>query len=114
PPTPGASAALESHATAYSHTSAFPYTTLFRSITAGTHNSETVFVDKGTLTLSTTVHQAPHVVVAQNGHVSLGTVLHDNASLSGAAAGCPPTAATTCSFSGGCLRSATSTPHTAS
>jgi hypothetical protein len=49
------------------------------------------------------MHQAPHVVVTNGGHVALGTVMHDNATLSGANANFTPTGAITFTFSGGAL-----------
>src|SRR5262249_34889171 len=61
------------------------------------------FVDKGTLTLTTTVHDASHAAVANAAHVPLGSVMHDNATLSGATAGFTPTGALTFTFSGGAL-----------
>src|SRR4029077_21280389 len=59
--------------------------------------------DKGTLTLTTTMHTASHNVVANGGHDPVGSVMHDNASLSGANANFVPTGAVTFTFSGGAL-----------
>src|SRR5262249_59858976 len=97
-------------------TTSIPYATLSRSsnynaISSGTHNAETFFVDKGTLTLTTTVHDASHNVVADGAHVPLGSVMHDNASLSGATSGFTPTRAVTFSFSGGALGAAPANPE---
>src|SRR5262245_52282719 len=39
---------------------------------AAASNPETFFVDKGTLTLTTTVHDASHAVVANAAHIRLG------------------------------------------
>src|SRR5262249_62274536 len=64
----------------------------------GPFRSETFTVNKGTLTLTTTMHAdkpAAHTVVANGGHVPLGTTMHDNATLSGADPNFPPTGAVT-------------------
>src|SRR5258708_26687766 len=50
----------------------FPYTPLFRSIASAT-NPETFIVDKGTLTLTTTMHAdtpSAHTLVANGGHIA--------------------------------------------
>src|SRR5262249_39437719 len=54
---------------------------------------EPLIMDKGTLTLTTTMHNASHTVVPEGGHVPLGTSMHDNATLSGANANFTPTGA---------------------
>src|SRR5262249_2089610 len=64
---------------------------------------EPLTVNKANLTLATTVHKAPHVVVADGGHVALGTVLHDNATLTRPVGSFAPTGAITFTFSGGAV-----------
>src|SRR4029079_11714697 len=68
----------------------------FRASVAGDDNYigdtsalEPVVVDKAQLSVTTTVHKPPHVVVPDNGHVPLGTVLHDNATVTGGVTGFP-------------------------
>src|SRR5262245_63866865 len=46
------------------------------------------------------MHNASHTVVPENGHVPLGTSMHDNATLSGAVAGFTPTGAVSFSLNG--------------
>ncbi|WP_165067187.1 Ig-like domain-containing protein [Paludisphaera rhizosphaerae] len=52
-----------------------------------TSDVEPFIVDKARLSISTTLHDAAHNVIAENGHVSLGTSTHDNATVTGAVAG---------------------------
>src|SRR5262249_52567047 len=96
-------AALAAQKGAYSFSEACAGDSNYNAIAAGTHNPETFFVDKGTLTLTTVVHNASHAVVADGAHVPLGSVMHDNATLSGATAGFTPSGALTFTFSGGPL-----------
>src|SRR5262249_48302849 len=44
-------------------------------------------IDKAQLSVSTTVHDAAHNVIANNAHVPLGTNAHDNATVTGAVPG---------------------------
>src|SRR5262245_2421269 len=54
-------AALAAQVAAYSFSAAYAGDSNYNAIPSGTHNPETFFVDKGTLTLTTTVHDArPH------------------------------------------------------
>src|SRR5262245_65869869 len=46
------------------------------------------------------MHNASHTVVPENGHVPLGTSMHDNATLSGAVAGFAPTGAVSFTLNG--------------
>jgi uncharacterized repeat protein (TIGR01451 family) len=48
---------------------------------------EPFVIDKAQLSVTTTVHEAGHSVIATNAHVALGTNTHDNAKVSGAVAG---------------------------
>ncbi|MGZ4390873.1 MAG: hypothetical protein ACXVRK_01945 [Gaiellaceae bacterium] len=57
-------------------------------------------VDKGTLTLATTIHDASHNVVGGATHVPLGSVVHDNAKISGAVSGFAPTGAISFTLNG--------------
>lgn len=50
---------------------------------------EPLTVNKAQLSVSTTIHDATHSVIANNAHVALGTVVHDNATVSGAVVGFP-------------------------
>src|SRR5262249_39176537 len=95
---------------AYSFSAAYAGDSNYNAIPSGTHNPETFFVDKGTLTLTTTVHDASHNVVADGAHVPLGSVMHDNATLSGATAGFTPTGALTFTFHR-CAPGATGAPQ---
>src|SRR5262249_58238722 len=92
-------AALAAQVAAYSCSAAYAGDSSYNAIPSGTHNPETFFVDKGTLTLTTTVHDASDNVVADGAHVPLGSVMHDNATLSGATPGFTPTSAFTFKFS---------------
>src|SRR5262249_942098 len=109
--TSGATAALAASATAYRFSAALAGDSNHNALAAGTHNPQTFFVDKGTLTLTTTVHDAAHNAVADGAHVPLGSVMHDNATLSGATAGFAPTGAVTFTFSGGALGAAPASPE---
>src|SRR5262245_60331858 len=80
------------------YTAAFAGDANYNAIASGTHPAETFIVDKGTLTLTTTMHAdkpAAHTVVANGGHVPLGTTMHDNATLSGQVGSIAPTGAVT-------------------
>src|SRR5262249_34411545 len=46
-------------------------------------------IDKAQLSITTTVHDAAHNVIANGAHVPLGTNAHDNATVTGAVAGFP-------------------------
>ncbi len=48
---------------------------------------ESLNVNKAQLSISTTVHDASHTVIADNAHVALGTMAHDNATVTGGVAG---------------------------
>jgi uncharacterized repeat protein (TIGR01451 family) len=65
-----------------------------------TSPTEPLTVDKGTLTLATTIHDASHNVVGGATHVPLGSVVHDNAKISGAVAGFAPTGAISFTLNG--------------
>src|SRR5439155_147296 len=84
-------AALAAQVAAYSFSAGYAGDSNYNAISSGTHNHDTFFVNKRTLTLTTTVHDASHATVANGAHVPLGSVMHDNAALSGATTGVPPT-----------------------
>jgi hypothetical protein len=73
----------------YFFSAAFAGDDNYNPISAGDHNPERFTVRKGDLTLTTTMHKAPHVEVPNNvfpaspESVPFGTVMHDNATLSG-------------------------------
>src|SRR5205823_3407725 len=54
-----------------------------------TSSCEPLTIDKAQLSISTTVHDGSHAVIANNAHVSLGTTAHDNATVAGAVSGFP-------------------------
>ncbi len=72
----------------------------YNAIASGAHNPETFVVDKGTLTLTTVMHNAAHGQVNDGGHVPLGTMMHDNAALTGAHPSFAPTGAVTFTLTG--------------
>src|SRR5260370_41876070 len=73
----------------------------YNAILASAVNSETFFVDKGTLTLTTTMKNGT-TTVTDTSHVALGTVMKDEATLGGTQP-FAPTGAVTFTFSGGAL-----------
>src|SRR5439155_290461 len=54
-----------------------------------TSAGEPFTVDKAQLSVTTTVHDASHAVIADNAHVPLGTNAHDNANVTGGVSGFP-------------------------
>src|SRR5262249_17535002 len=109
--TSGETAARAALPTAHRFSAAYAGHSNQNAISAGYPHPATFFVDKMSLTLTTTVHSAGHGVVANGAHVALGSVLHDNAALTGAVTGFTPTGAITFSFSGGALGSAPASPE---
>lgn len=57
--------------------------------TGNISDCETFTVNKAPLTVTTTVHDASHNVIANNAHVPLGTNTHDNATVTGGVSGFP-------------------------
>src|SRR5262249_34171089 len=96
-------AALAAQVAAYSFSAAYAGDSNYNAIPSGTHNPDTFFVDKGTLTLTTTVHDASDSVVGAGAHVPLGAAMPDNASLRALPAALPISGALTFTFSGGAL-----------
>src|SRR5262245_61891913 len=84
----------------YSFSAAFAGDSNYNAITSGTHNPETFIVDKGTLTLTTVMHDAAHSVIPEGGHVPVGTITHDGALLSGANPNFAPTGAVSFTLNG--------------
>ena len=54
-----------------------------------TGDCEPLTINKAQLGITTTIHDATHGVVANNGHVPLGSVMHDNATVTGGVNGFP-------------------------